>query len=192
MDFYTTVRNKAAATLVRLITYRTYSTHEDRTLHLSSRDPARTIKVHVYEPKHPTTTQPCPVLINFHGSGFVLPMHGSDDEYALLVKNQTPYTVLDVQYRLAPEHPFPAAPEDAEDVVNWVLSQPQSFDSTRVSVSGFSAGGNLALGLSGHVFPVATFRHVVAMYPPTDLAKEHSTKVAPDAGGRPLPPWMVA
>ncbi|CAO2649235.1 Nn.00g066200.m01.CDS01 [Neocucurbitaria sp. VM-36] len=160
-------------------------TNQDEVLQIPSRDMGRNITVHLYRGSKPYS--PTPVLINFHGSGFVVPMHGSDDEYALRVSKDTPYTVLDVKYRLAPEDPFPAAPNDAQDVVKWVLARPEQFDRERVSVSGFSAGGNLALGLAGHTFPQGTFRHALLFYPPVDLATDPSTKVAPDTSGKPIP-----
>ncbi|KAF2152745.1 putative esterase/lipase [Myriangium duriaei CBS 260.36] len=164
---------------------RKYTTHENEQIDIPSRDDNRTIRAHVYYPKH--TLKPSPVLVNFHGSGFVIPMHGSDDEFALKIINNTSFTVIDVKYRLAPEDPFPAAPHDAEDAVKWVLSQPQKFDQSRVSLSGFSAGANLILGLSGQAFPSNTFRHVLAFYPPTDISRNPASKKAPDPNGKPIP-----
>lgn len=196
MEFITNIRNKALATVVRTVASHQIGggssdgTHEDEVLHIPSRDADRTIKVHVYRSKA-TATAPTPILINFHGSGFIIPMHGTDDEFALRIAKDTPYTVYDVQYRLAPEHPFPAAPHDAEDAVKYVLGRPQEFDLSHVSVSGFSAGGNLALGLSGLIYPKDTFRHVLGFYPPTDIAKYGRDKVAPDTSGAPLPSWMT-
>jgi acetyl esterase/lipase len=190
MNWLTDVRNKVLATGVRYMTSRAIETHQDEVLQVPSRDEGRTIKVHVYKSKNPSQPSPVPVLINFHGSGFVIPMHGSDDEFAMRIAKDTNYTVLDVQYRLAPECPFPSGAHDAEDVVRYVLSKPQEYDLDRVAVSGFSAGGNFALGLSGHVFPTGTFRHVLAYYPPTDLSKDPRTKVAPDTSGEPIPPWV--
>lgn len=190
MKWLTDIRNKVLATGVRyMASPGAITTHQDEVLQVPSRDEGRTIRVHVYGSKNPT--QPSPVLINFHGSGFVIPMHGSDDEFAMRIAKDTKYTVLDVQYRLAPEHPFPSGAHDAEDVVRYVLSKPQEYDLDRVAVSGFSAGGNFALGLSGHVFPAGTFRHVLAYYPPTDISKDPRTKVAPDTSGEPLPPWLA-
>ncbi|KAH7094485.1 Alpha/Beta hydrolase protein [Paraphoma chrysanthemicola] len=192
--FLSTIRNKLLATFVRQIAgfgvlSSSASTHHDKVLQIPSRDTGRTIKVHVYTCANPNN--PVPVLINFHGSGFVIPMHGTDDEFALRIAKDTEYTVLDVQYRLAPENPFPAGVHDAEDVVRYVLSQPNEYDETRIAVSGFSAGGNFALGLSGHSFPNNVFRHVVAFYPPVNLAQDPGTKIAPDTSGRPIPAWVA-
>lgn len=183
------IYSKTVATVIRYAAVRTITTHEDEVIQVPSRDPQRTIKVHCYRPT--AAQQPTPVLINFHGSGYVIPMHGSDDEFALKVKSDTNYTVLDVQYRLAPENPFPAAPNDAEDVVKYVLAHPEQYDVSHISVSGFSAGAALALGLCGHTFPKGTFRHVVAFYPPTDISLEPETKSAPDPAGKPIPDWLA-
>ncbi|KAF2035657.1 esterase/lipase [Setomelanomma holmii] len=193
-QFLTSIRNKVFATLIRQgagcgFGARAIPTQHDEILQIPSRDEGIPIKVHVYKSKNPTT--PSPVLINFHGSGFVIPMHGSDDDFCLHVAKSTPYTVLDVQYRLAPENMFPAGAQDAEDVVRYVLSRPQEFDVKNVSVSGFSAGANFALGLAGAVFPRDIFRHVVAFYPPVNLAKDPGTKVAPDPSGRPIPAYIA-
>lgn len=182
------------AVLVRLIRYFApgppAKTGHDEVLHVPSRDPERTIKVHFY--RNDSGARPTPLLINFHGSGYVIPSHGSDDGFAVQIKQQTSYSVFDVQYRLAPEHPFPAAPNDAEDVVRYVLRHGDRFDLTRIALSGFSAGGALALGLCGHTFPSTTFRHAILFYPPTDLARPASSKVPPDQAGRPLPAWLTS
>ncbi|PIG82375.1 esterase/lipase [Aspergillus arachidicola] len=157
----------------------------DDVVYIQSREAARTIKAHVY--RSASAPNPTPILINFHGSGFMIPMHGSDDEFCRQVSRETGYTVLDIQYRLAPENPFPAALHDAEDAVNWVLQRPEKFDTSRLAISGFSAGGNLALALSSSVFPRGTFRSLLAFYPPVDLYTEPGLKTPPDPAGKPLP-----
>lgn len=147
----------------------------DEIVLIPSRDAGRTIKAHVYKPAS-TTKQPGPVLINFCGSGFVLRTFGSDDEYCRFVADNTDHTVIDVQYRLAPEHPFPAAFEDAEDVVTWARSDPARFDLDYVSLSGFSAGANIALAVSSSSPTFcpedesSVFRTVMSFYGPTNMA----------------------
>ena len=158
-------------------------------LQIPSRDRGRTIKAHVYGTI--SSEKPGPVLINLHGSGFVFPLHGSDDKFCRLVSDKTNNTVLDIQYRLAPEHPWPAAVDDAEDVVRYVLQRPQKFDPSRISISGFSAGANLSLVQAGVIFPKDTFRSMICFYPPTDLSIEPGDKVAPDPSGHPIPPAMA-
>ncbi|KAJ5967876.1 hypothetical protein N7501_004124 [Penicillium viridicatum] len=100
----------------------------DEIRHIESRDAGRTIKVHLYQP---SGSGPSPVLLNFHGSGFLLPLHGDDDEFCRRVSQETKYIVLDVPYRLAPEHPFPAALNDVEDAIKYVFTRPDEFDLTR-------------------------------------------------------------
>ncbi|KAJ5658616.1 alpha/beta-hydrolase [Penicillium longicatenatum] len=174
--------------LVRLVEG-TFTSNPDAVHNLPSRDPRRKIKVHIYKPSLSKTDilEPRPVLINFHGSGFVIPAHGSDDAFCREITQRTNYTVLDVQYRLSPENPFPAAVHDVEDVVKWVLQQPAHYDLTRVAVSGFSAGGNLALVAASTLFPKDTFRSVITFYPSTEGHNDPATLVAPEAGGRTIP-----
>lgn len=163
----------------------------DEVVQVPSRDAGRTIKVHVY--RAAGAARPAPVLVNFHGSGFVLPLHGSDDGFARRVRDGSPYAVLDVQYRLAPEHPFPAACDDAEDVVRWAREQTDEFDTAAprgVAVSGFSAGGNLALGVAASLGPDAVGR-VAAFYPVCDLAADAGAKTAPVPGGQPIPAFAA-
>lgn len=196
METLTYVKNKALATVARTVVSATaymssknVPARPDETVQIPSRDASRTIKAHLYSPSTETSI-PSPVLINFHGSGFMLPMHGSDDAFCRYISQNSPYTVIDVAYRLAPENPFPAALNDVEDSVTWVLENIQSrnFDVSRIAVSGFSAGATLALAISSSgLFPPKTFSSVVAFYPPTDLATDPALKIAPDTTGRPIP-----
>ncbi|KAJ5798916.1 alpha/beta-hydrolase [Penicillium pulvis] len=172
--------------LVRLVEG-TFTFNPDAIHNLPSRDPRRNIKVHIYKPLQKKDPGPGPVLINFHGSGFVIPAHGSDDAFCREISQRTDYTVLDVQYRLSPENPFPAAVHDVEDVIKWVLQQPATYDLTRVAVSGFSAGGNLALVAASTLFPKDTFHSVITFYPSTEGHNDPATLVAPEAGGRTIP-----
>lgn len=171
--------------------------HPDEIRHIPSRDAGRSIKVHIYRtPSSSSSSTPSPVLINFHGSGFLLPQHGEDDDYCRHITNETntksKYTVLDVPYRLAPEHPFPAALNDVQDAINYVLGRPDEFDLTRISLSGFSAGANLVLAVSANVFPEDTFRSLIAFYPVTDLSPGSGSKVAPNAQEKKKIPPFVA
>jgi acetyl esterase/lipase len=98
---------------------------------------------------------------------------------------------LDIQYRLSPKNPFPAPLHDIEDVVKYIHSRPKEFDSSRLSISGFSAGANLSLSASSMILPKDTFRAVLAFYPPADLANHPSTKTAPDTSGKNIPPFIA-
>lgn len=184
------LRLKAAVTHIRFLVWLARgkpNCHPDAVIQIPSRDAYRKIKAHVYLPKAVKT--PSPVLINLHGSGFVFRMHGEDDEWCRKVSQETGHTVLDIKYSLAPERPWPAAPNDAEDVVNWVLGQPERFDLTNISLSGFSAGANISLVCSGVSCPKGTFRSVIAFYPPTNLSIDPAEKIssAPDKSGKQIP-----
>lgn len=80
--------------------------------------------------------------------------------------------VFDSDYRKAPEHPFPAAIEDAEDVIHYPESHPDQYDASNIFLSGFSAGGNLALVTASSLGP-ERIRCVIGIYPSVDLTHEH-------------------
>nr|AEN71555.1 carboxylesterase [Aspergillus fumigatus Af293] len=158
----------------------------DSILRIPSRDKGRTINAHLYKPssEYARSSGPRPVLLNFYGSGFAIPLHGADDGFRRFIATTTGYIVLDVEYRLAPEHPFPAAVHDVEDAVKYVLDRPEEYKTSQVSVSGFSSGGTLAL-VGPTLFPPGTFQSVVAFYPATDLARDPSLRTAPAPNAKP-------
>jgi acetyl esterase/lipase len=80
MSFLTSIRLKAVATVLRFGIAAISAPKTDGVLQIPSRDDGRTIKVYVYKPSNPQPG-PSPVLLNFHGSGFILPLHGSDQVY---------------------------------------------------------------------------------------------------------------
>jgi acetyl esterase len=87
-----------------------------------------------------------PVLVYAHGGGFVFCDLDSHDELCRRFANLVPAVVVSVAYRLAPEHPWPAAAEDVYAVTRWTAGNASIFggDPSRISVGGDSAGGNLA------------------------------------------------
>jgi acetyl esterase/lipase len=189
----TYIRLKAIAVCFRFLVWWSPSSigtaSPDETYEIESRSGGRKIKIHVY--KSPTAHKPCPVLLNWHGSGFVLPMHGSDDLFCRRISQETDYTVLDASYALAPEYPFPAGLEDAEDAVLYVLDRPDEYDVKNIAVSGFSAGGNLALAVSSNPLSKilkGTIQSVIAFYPPCNLSVSPYDKKAPDGSVGTLPP----
>jgi acetyl esterase len=80
-----------------------------------------------------------PLVVFIHGGGWVVGSLDTADSVCRALANRVPCRVVSVDYRLAPEHPFPAAVEDSWAVTRWALEQ-----SARVAVAGDSAGGNLA------------------------------------------------
>ena len=94
----------------------------------------------------PGGEQPFPVTMFFHGGGFVSGGLDSHDEFCRRITNIAEIAVVAVDYRLAPEHPFPAAVEDAYAATEWVAENGSKFglDTDNIAVTGDSAGGNLA------------------------------------------------
>lgn len=177
--------------LIKIITP-SPSPRPDYLLQLPSRDKHRTIRVHVYKPyvEDGESSKPAPVLINLYGSGLAIPFHGIDDGFCRFVTKATGYVVLDVNYRLAPEFPFPAALNDVEDTIQYVLDHPDEYQASQVSVSGFSSGGTLALTAST-TLPRGTFQSLTAFYPATNLFQDPSSRKAPASGGKDRSPFWT-
>jgi acetyl esterase len=113
----------------------------------------------------PDGQAPHPVLVWFHGGGWVLGSIEASDDTCRRLARATPCAVASVEYRLAPEHPFPAAVEDCYAATRWVAERAE-----RVAVGGGSAGANLAAAVT-HLArerggPPLAFQLLV--YPPTD------------------------
>src|SRR5204863_5351578 len=88
-----------------------------------------------------------PAVINFHGGGFVLGQGTDDARWAGAVMAAIDAVVFSVNYRLAPDYPFPTPVEDCADAILQIWSRADEFgiDRDRIILSGFSAGGTLAL-----------------------------------------------
>jgi acetyl esterase len=99
------------------------------------------VPVRIYEPLQPDDA----TLIYLHGGGFVVGDVETHDPLCRRVANATGARVLSVDYRLAPEHPFPAALDDAESVLGWLCAEDPGRP---VGVAGDSAGASLAAGLA--------------------------------------------
>jgi acetyl esterase/lipase len=103
-----------------------------------------------------------PVVINFHGGGFVLGTAHDDARWCGVVVDQVGAVVVSVDYRLAPENPFPTAVEDGADAVLWLAQHAEELmlDADRFAISGFSSGGNMSftvpLCLQGELFDRTT------------------------------------
>ncbi|HEY3821482.1 MAG TPA: alpha/beta hydrolase [Polyangiaceae bacterium] len=124
----------------------------------------------------PTSAPPsdAPGLVYFHGGGWVVGSIESHDRVCRALAHRASLVVVSVDYRLAPEHPFPAAPEDAIAGTRWVLANAAllGMDASRVAVGGDSAGGNLAAVVSLALRDEArrpAFQLLI--YPATDLTR---------------------
>ncbi|WP_181685471.1 alpha/beta hydrolase [Halorhabdus salina] len=106
--------------------------------------PEGEVPVRVYQPDEPG---PYPTLVYFHGGGFVFGSIATHDTLCRRLTRETGAVVVSVEYRLAPEHPFPAAVEDAFAATQWAAEHPDRLDSDgSLVVAGDSAGGALAAG----------------------------------------------
>ncbi|MFD5551078.1 alpha/beta hydrolase fold domain-containing protein [Streptomyces goshikiensis] len=108
------------------------------------------VPVRVYTPAGASSSGQLPVTVFFHGGGWVLGDLDSQDHIARTMANRSGTIVVSVDYRLAPEHRFPAAIEDAYAALSWVAANADSFggDGQNIAVFGESAGGNLAAALA--------------------------------------------
>jgi acetyl esterase len=99
---------------------------------------------------HPGGAGPLPVLLYFFGGGWVLGTLDTCDEVCRRLCRGVGALVLSVGYRLAPEHPFPAAPHDCYAALRWAATHVDSHggDPARIAVAGDSAGGNLAAAVT--------------------------------------------
>jgi len=106
-----------------------------------------TIPLHVYVPEG---KGPFPVMMYYHGGGFVIADTKVYDASPRALAKMAKAIMVSVDYRRAPEHKFPAAPEDAYAAYTWTLQHAKEWggDPQRVAVGGESAGGNLATVVS--------------------------------------------
>ena len=109
--------------------------------------PGGDLGVRIYSPGSST---PVPALVYFHGGGWVMGSIDAVDVPLRALTNRAGCLVCSVDYRLAPEHRFPAALDDARAAFGWVVRHAASMgaDASRVAVGGDSAGGNLAAAIA--------------------------------------------
>lgn len=93
------------------------------------------------------TREAGPVMVFYHGGGFVIGNLDTHEPYCAEVARQLDIPVIAIDYRLAPEYPFPAAPDDCEAATRWIATSPAELGRTATGLitSGDSAGGNLAI-----------------------------------------------
>jgi acetyl esterase len=135
--------------------------------------PAGTIPGRLYVPLN-ASEEPRPLLVYFHGGGWVIGDLDTHDSAVRFLAANAGLPVLSVEYRLAPEYPFPAAVDDAFAAFRWTVESAGELgvDPGRVAVGGDSAGGNLAAGVSlaARDADVPAPAMQLLIYPVTDAA----------------------
>ncbi len=107
---------------------------------------ASDVAVRVYRPERPAGLAPVPGIVMIHGGGFVIGSVEAEHAGAALTAMSTGAVVVSVDYRLAPEHPYPAALDDCYAALCWLHDEAEALgvDTDRVALMGASAGGGLA------------------------------------------------
>lgn len=129
---------------------------------------AGSLRARLYEPRGAGRG----LLVFFHGGGWVIGSLASHDGVCRALARRSGQRVLAVDYRLAPEHPFPAAAEDAQAAYGWAREHARELgvDPARIAVGGDSAGGNLAAVVAQGPAPKPCFQLLI--YPGLDLFEE--------------------
>ncbi len=118
------------------------------------------------------------LLVYFHGGGWVLGDLDTHDNLARALSAESGHAVLSVDYRLAPEHPFPAGLEDAVTTARWAHDNADRLgcDPGRLAIGGDSAGANLAAVVTQR--ETLPFRFQLLVYPPTDVRAHSASNAA--------------
>ncbi|NCC44112.1 MAG: steryl acetyl hydrolase, partial [Clostridia bacterium] len=120
------------------------------------------------------------LVINFHGGGFIRERTPNDELFCRKLNHELGCKVLDVDYKIAPDHPYPTAVYETYDVVQWVYKHREEFgvEADKILLSGHSAGGNLAIvdtmiAKAEHTYSPAM---LIIDYPPLDLYTDPGEK----------------
>lgn len=142
------------------------------------------VPVRIYTPTSPATG-PRPLVVYYHGGGFVFGDLRGGDWIAGSVARDLDAIVVSADYRLAPKHPFPAGVEDCYAVLLWAAAHADELgaDASRIGVIGESAGGNLAavVALMARERGGPVIRHQALLYPVTTTEDTPSRLANADA-----------
>lgn len=143
---------------------------------LSCPGPGGDIPLRLYDARE--SREAGPVMVFFHGGGFVIGDLETHEPFCTEMARVLDLPVVAVDYRLAPEHAWPAAPEDCEAAARWIAGSPAELGRsvTALTLSGDSAGGNLAIVVAMALRDSPAAVTVIAqlpIYPATDLGSDH-------------------
>ena len=143
------------------------------------------IPARIYVPTQPRLQNGLsPALVFFHGGGWVIGDLDSHDVVCRQLAVSGALIVISVDYRLAPEHKFPAAADDAIAATKWIAANARELgiDASRLSIGGDSAGGNLAavVALAARDGDGPKIAGQVLIYPATDFAMTHGSHSEPE------------
>jgi len=143
---------------------------------LSIPGPAGAIPARLFDAK--ASREPGPVMLFYHGGGFVIGNIETHASFCAEIARVLDMPVISVDYRLAPEDPWPAAPDDCEAAARWVAGNPADLGCkvTSLVVCGDSAGGNLAIVTAMALRDAPAAVPVIAqfpIYPATDSSKAY-------------------
>jgi acetyl esterase len=148
--------------------------------------PHGAIPVRIYKPLTLPNTVTAPGLVFYHGGGWVIGDLESHDVVCRQIATEAAMIIVAVDYRLAPEHKFPAAVDDAIVATRWVAAHAEKLgiDDARLFVGGDSAGGNLAAVVAIHArdYRGPGIRGQLLIYPVTDFAMTTASYRDPDTG----------
>src|SRR4051812_25385882 len=132
------------------------------------------LRLRLYYPD--TSAVPMPTIVWFHGGGWTTGSLETGDIVARALCRLTPAVVVSVDYRLAPEHPWPAATDDALAALRWVADHIDELggDSARIAVGGDSAGGNIAAATAQQMRDALVAQ--ILIYPVLDLDIERDDR----------------
>jgi acetyl esterase len=152
---------------------------------LSIPSPTGSIPARIYTPtKLRQADGPAPCLVFFHGGGWVIGDLDSHDVVCRKLADEGQLILISVDYRLAPEHKFPAAVDDAITATKWIGGHAKQLgiDASRLTVGGDSAGGNLAavVAISARDGNGPAIAGQVLIYPATDFAMTHPSHREPE------------
>ncbi len=145
---------------------------KNRTIELSSAAGVRSVGIRIFNPPQ-LTNEPIPVMVYYHGGGWSVGSSDTVDALCSGFAEDLNHIVISVDYRLAPEHKYPAAADDAVDSFLWLKNNASHYggDENNVYVAGDSAGANLAAVVSQQTVKngLPTPSAQVLIYPATDL-----------------------